>query len=123
VAWREQRRTGDGHRAQAGKAEHGDPPLRNTREHDEHTVAALDAAGTKEAGGASALLGELSECQPGLAASGFVYPPQGGGVGRAARPVFHHVPGEIEVKRGFAHALYFTIEIADTRRTGPKHDR
>ena len=94
VGWPSNGRTRGG--AEADQAEHGDPPLREAREHHEDAVAAFDAGSAEKVGGLAAEGRDLAEGVFMFGPGSGIDPPEGGRIGALLGPLIDDVGGEVE---------------------------
>ena len=112
VARGQQQRGRHRHRSQPDEAEHGNPPLRHARQHDQHAVPAPDAAGAQKLGRLAAQRGQFPETEFLLRAGRGVDAPKGGSVGALLGPTVNHVGGKVEVERRFGRFRVRTVHCA-----------
>ena len=89
----------DRHRPQPDEAEHGNPPLRHPRQHEQDAVPAPDPAGAQETRRLATQRRQLPETESLLRPGRGVDAPKGRSVRALLGPTVNHVGGKVEVER------------------------
>ena len=96
---------GNGHRAKAGQAEHGDPPLGNPRKHHHHRIAWADSGFLKSAGRAPAEVAQLGEGETDFPRPVLIDPPKGQCRRLLSGPPVKHIGCKVEIPKVVHHGL------------------
>jgi len=100
IARGQEQRCGNRHRPHSDQAEHGNPPLRDTWQHDQNARAAFESRAAQKVSRLATQSGHLSERVLPVSRSGRIHMPKRQRVRADPCPSVHHISGKVKVTRG-----------------------